>query len=134
MKFLIGLVIVVGLGLGAWQLNSYWGTYKPKEHSSASQPPPETPDDQLSGMPPSLQPALDAARQRGAAGLRDFLTTYGNTINDPRRASIELDYVVLLAPSNPTEARRIFAKVKGRVQEGSPVYDRMKQLEKTYED
>ncbi len=71
-------------------------------------------------MPPSLQPALDAARQRGAAGLRDFLTTYGNTINDPRRASIELDYVVLLAPSNPTEARRIFAKVKGRRPRGFP--------------
>jgi hypothetical protein len=85
-------------------------------------------------MPPSLQPSLDAARQRGASGLKGFLTTYGNTINDPRRASIELDYAVLAAPSNPSEARRVFAKVKGRLQSNSPVYNRMKQLEKTYED
>jgi len=134
MKFLIALVIIVGLGLGAWQLNQYWGNFKAKDTASAPQPPPEIPDDQLSGMPPSLQPALEAARQRGAAGLRDFLTTYGNTMNDPRRASIELDYAVLVAPSNPSEARRVFAKVKGRVQSNSPVYNRMKQLEKTYED
>jgi hypothetical protein len=134
MKFLIALVIIVGLGLGAWQLNNYWGTFKPKDASSAPQPPPEIPDDQLSGMLPSLQPALNAARERGAPGLRDFLTTYGNTISDPRRASIELDYAVLVAPSNPSEARRVFAKVKGRVQSNSPVYNRMKQLEKTYED
>jgi hypothetical protein len=134
MKFLIALVIIVGLSLGAWQFYNYWGNFKPKETASAPQPPPEIPDDQLSGMPSSLQPSLTAARQRGAAGLKDFLTAYANTINDPRRASIELDYVVLVAPSNPSEARRIFAKVKGRLQPNSPVYDRMKQLEKTYED
>jgi hypothetical protein len=134
MKFLIGLLIIAGLGIGAWQINNYWGTFKPKETSSAPQPPPDIPDDQLPGMAPSLQPALDAARQRGAPGLKDFLTTYGNTISDPRRASIELDYVVLVAPSSPTEARRVFAKVKGRLQSNSPVYNRLQQLEKTYED
>ena len=134
MKFLIALVVIVGLFLGARQFYDYWGTFKPKHTSSAQQPPPEIPEDQLSGMPPSLQPALEVARQRGAAGLRDFLATYGNTINDPRRASIELDYVVLVALSNASEARRVFAKVKGRLQSDSPVYNRMKQLEKTYED
>ena len=134
MKFLIALLVIVGLGLGAWQINNYWGNFKSKDTSSVPQPPPEIPDDQLSGMPPSLQPSLDAARLRGAPGLRDFLTAYGNTINDPRRASIELDYTVLVAPSNPSEARRVFAKVKGRLQSNSPVYNRMKQLEKTYED
>jgi hypothetical protein len=134
MKFLIAVVIIGGLGLGAWQLNNYWGGFKPKDISSSRQAPPEIPDDQLSGMPESLQPALNAARERGAAGLKDFLTTYGNTINDPRRAAIELDYTVLVAASNPSEARRVFAKVKGRLQSSSPVYNRMKQLEKTYED
>ena len=134
MKFVIAVVIILGLALGAMQLNDYWGTFKHKDTSSARERPPEIPDDQLAGMPPSLQPALDAARQRGASGLRDFLTTYGNTISDPRRAAIELDYVVLVAPSNPSEARRVFAKVKGRLQSNSPVYDRLKQLEKTYED
>jgi hypothetical protein len=76
---------------------------------------------------------LEVARKRGAAGLHDFLAMYGNTISDPCRAWIELDYVVLVAQSNPGEARRQFAKVKSRAQPGSPVYDRVKQLEKTYE-
>jgi hypothetical protein len=134
MKFLIALVIIVGLSLGAWQFYTYWGNYKAKDAPSERQRPAEIPDDQLEGMPSALQPALNAARERGAPGLKDFLSTYGNTINDPRRAAIELDYTVLIAPSNPSEARRAYAKVKARLQPTSPVYDRMKQLEKTYED
>jgi hypothetical protein len=133
-KFLIALVIVVGLSVGAWQFYNYWGHYKPKDTTSARQRPPEIPDDQLEGLPPTLQPALNAARERGATGLKDFLGAYGNTINDPRLAAIELDYAVLVAASNPTEARRVYAKVKARLQANSPAYDRMKRLEKTYED
>src|ERR1700761_693985 len=105
MKFLIALVIIVGLALGAWQLNNYWGNFKTTP-TAAPQTQAQVPDDQLPGMPASLQPSLDAARQRGAPGLKDFLTTYGNSISDPRRAAIELDYVVLVAPSSATEARR----------------------------
>jgi hypothetical protein len=134
MKFLIALVVIVGLSVGAWQFYNYWGHFKPKDTSSSHQRRAEIPDDQLEGLPPALQPALNAARDRGAMGLKDFLSTYGNTINDPRLAAIELDYAVLVAPSNPSEARRVYAKVKGRLQENSPVYDRMKRLEKTYED
>jgi hypothetical protein len=134
LKFVIGLVIVVGLALGAKEFNDYYGTFKHKETSSGRQRPAEIPDDQLPGMPPALQSALENARQRGASGLRDFLATYGNTVSDPRRAAIELDYAVLVAVSNPSEARRMYAKVKGRVQSDSPVYDRLKRLEKTYED
>jgi hypothetical protein len=134
MKFVIALVIIVGLSLGVWQINNYYKTFQPKTAASANQPPPEIPYDQLPGMPVSLEPTLNAARLRGAPGLKDFLTAYGNTINDPRRASIELDYVVLVASSNPTEARRVYAKVKGRLTSASPVYERLKQLEKTYEN
>jgi hypothetical protein len=134
MKFLIGLVIVVGLALGVYQIYEYWGNFKPKDTAAATPPPPqEISGDQLPGMLPSLEPVLQAARRRGAPGLHDFLTMYGNTIADPRRAWIELDYTVLVGQSNPGEARREFAKVRGRVQPGSPVYDRVKQLESTYE-
>ncbi len=133
MKFLVGLIIVVGLLLGAWQLHQYWGTFKEKEPETVAPAPPDISGDQLPGMSPSLQPVLEEARRRGAAGLHDFLTMYGNTISDPRRSSIELDYVVLLAQSSPGEARREFAKIKSRVPPGSPVYRRVKQLEKTYE-
>jgi hypothetical protein len=133
MKFLITVVIIGGLGLGVWQLYNYWGNFKTPAQTAAPQTQQDVPDDQLPGLPPSLQSALDAARQRGAPGLHDFLSTYGNSVADPRRSAIELDYVVLVAPSDATEARHIFAKVKGRLQPTSPVYNRMKQLEKTYD-
>jgi hypothetical protein len=132
MKFVTAVVVIVGLTLGAWQLNDYWGSFKHKHHSSAQELPPDLPEDQLAGMPSSLQSALNNARERGAIGLREFLTAYGNTISDPRRASIELDYAVLVATSDPSAARRAYAKVKGRIDSGSPVFNRMKQLEKTY--
>jgi hypothetical protein len=134
MKFIITVVIVVGLSLGAWQLYQYWGTFKEKEAPPAAAPAATVSSGMgLPGMPISLQSALDASQQRGANGLRDFLTQYGKTINDPRLAWIQLDYVVLVTPSDPAEARRVFQKVKSRVSPGSPVYDRVKQLEKTYE-
>jgi hypothetical protein len=131
-KFLIGLVIVVGLAMGGWQLYQYWGTFKDKEAPAAVTASVAT-DAPLTGMNPKLEPALEAARQRGATGLRDFLKTYGRGIADPRKASIELDYVVLVAQTNPGEARRVYAKVKERVGPNSPVYTRVKQLEKTYQ-
>lgn len=134
MKFVITVIIAVGLSLGAWQLYNYWGTFKEKEAPPAGAPPPTVASGmQLPGMPPRLQSALDASEQRGANGVRDFLTTYGKTINDPRLAWIQLDYVVLVAPSNPAEARRVFAQVKSRIDTGSPVYSRIKQLEKTFD-
>ena len=135
MRFLVGLIIIVGLALGAWQLYEYWGNFKDKEPTAtvAATASVDISGTQLPGMLPKLQPVLEVAEKRGAPGLRDFLNMYGNTISDPRRAWIELDYVVLLAQSSPGEARRQFAKVKSRVQPGSPVYDRVKQLEKTYE-
>jgi hypothetical protein len=133
MRFLVGLLIVVGLSLGAWQLHQYWGIFKEKEPAPAAPAPPDVSGDQLPGMSPRLQPVLDVARKRGAPGLHDFLTMYGNTISDPRRAWIELDYVVLLAQGSPGDARREFAKIKSRVPPGSPVYNRVRQLEKTYE-
>jgi hypothetical protein len=134
MKFVITVIIIVGLSLGAWQIYQYWGTFKEREQPlSASGPAPISTGLELPGMQPRLQSTLDAATQRGANGLRDFLATNRKTITDPRLAWIELDYVVLVAQSNPAEARKVFAQVKSRIGTDSPVYSRVKQLEKTYE-
>jgi hypothetical protein len=130
------LIIVVGLSLGGYQLYNYWGKFKDKNDSVATAPalpPPPSSGDQLAGLPPKLQPLLDIAQSRGAVGLHDFLAKYGAKIADPRKAWIELDYVVLLAQSSPGEARRKFQDVKSRVPQNSPVYSRIKELEKTYE-
>ena len=135
MKFVLTVIIIVGLSLGAWQIYQYWGTFKNKETQSTAPAAPQASfgGAGLPGMPSRLESALDASEQRGANGLRDFLTTYGKTINDPRLAWIQLDYVVLVASSDPAEARRVFGLVKSRTGTDSPVYSRVKQLEKTYE-
>jgi hypothetical protein len=133
MKFLIGLIIVVGLSLGIWQIQHYWGTFGEKPAAPAVPPQAEVIGDQLPGLPPGLDGALRMAEQQGAPALRAFLAAHAREIQDPRRAWIELDYVVLSGAIDPAEARRVFAEVKARLQPSSPVYDRMKQLEKTYD-
>jgi len=135
-KFLLGVIIIIGLGMGAYQLWEYWGNFSSVNESKSSRAAsaaPEIPDTSLPGMSPKLEPMLASARNRGAAGLHDFLLTYGKTIGDPRLASIELDYVVLVAKDDTTEARRVFAKVKSRTGPASPVYPRVQMLQKTYE-
>ncbi len=135
MKALIAIVIIVGAAFGGWQIYSYWvevhGKDKAKEQAAEVQPAPS--GNQLAGLVPTLEPQLQAALQQGATGLRNFLTRYGKTINDPRLGSIELDYVVLVARENPVEAKKVFTRVKQRTQPSSPNYTRVKQLEKTYE-
>jgi hypothetical protein len=136
LKLVLTVVVIVGLGIGAYQLWEYWGKFKAPESSSSSSSSSSAQtvsDDSLPGLPPKLQPALDNARQRGAVGLHDFLLTYGRTIADPRLASIQLDYVVLVAKDNPQEARKVFASVKSRTGPTSPVYPRVQLLAKTYE-
>lgn len=133
MKFLVGLVVVVGLAMGAYQLYEYWGTFKPKEERATAAPAAVSSGDSLPGLPPKLQPLLEIAQREGASGLKEFLDKYSSQIQDPRLAWIQLDYVELLAQSSPGLARQQFLKVKARIPPDSPVYPRIKELEKTYE-
>ena len=87
--------------------------------------------DQLPGVPWALESSLQAAQREGAASLRRWLDQHSSQIHDPRKASIELDYCTLVARSNPREAKEVFARVKARTRPGSPVYPRMKELERT---
>ena len=89
--------------------------------------------DQLSGMPDRLRTSFDIAQKHGAEGIRKWLKAYGASVQDPRRGWIELDYVVLIAREDPVEAKKIFADVKARTPENSPVYPRIKELSKTYD-
>ena len=58
---------------------------------------------------------------------------YDRSVVDPRRAWIQLDYVVEVSREDPSEAKRVFKNVKDRTPPSSPVYSRIKSLEKTYE-
>lgn len=132
-KFLIGALIVVGLAMGGYQIFKYWGHFKDTDEAQTQTYTPPAPGDNLEGMPPNLEPTFDASRQQGLSGFKAFLAEYGKSVSDPRLASIQLDYAVLLAVKDPAQAKKIYDQVKGRVQQDSPVYSRIQQLAKTYD-
>jgi hypothetical protein len=113
-------------------------TYQQIERKSSSGEPYQdsqvaAPASNLPGVPESLEPSLEAARQQGAAGLRNWLATYGPHVRDPRLAAIELDYVVLISHQDPAEAKRVFKAVQARTPPASPVYSRVKGLERAFQ-
>ena len=134
MTKLIGALIIIAVLYGGWELFLYWEKVKNEEDTKQKQDAAAmVMGDQLPGLSPKLEPTLQAARKQGAAGLKNWLKTYGQSVEDPRKAWIELDYCVAVAREDPAEARRVFAAVKERIGPASPVWPRMKQLEKTYE-
>lgn len=130
MKALIAILIVGGIAFGGWKIWEFW---KAKEAEEARQNNPAVEPKQLPGMPPQLEDSLTKAQAGGAKTLKAWLDTYGKSIQDPRLASVQLDYVLLVARDDPKEARRVFADVKRRTPSTSPVSTRIKQLESTYE-
>ena len=131
MKVVIGIIVIIGAIFGTYKIWERWQEFKDTESATQRAAPPIAPT-QLRGLPDSLETTLAEAERKGASGLRDFLTRYGKTIQDPRLAWIELDYVVLVGRTDVAEARRVFAKVKKRTEHSSPVYKRVQQLEKTF--
>ena len=131
----ITVLIIAAVLYGGWQLFLYYDRVKSedeeaqKKAAAAENFSPQ----QLSGMPNQLEQSLEAAQKQGAAGLRNWLKIYGSSIQDPRKAWIQLDYCVDVSREDPAEARRIFAEVKSRTPDSSPVWKRIKKLEKTYE-
>ena len=107
------------------------------EHDNAGQPVAATATvtpESLPGMPSyQLETTLKASMQKGPATFRTWLKTYGPSIQDPRKAWIELDFCVAIAREDPSEARRLFAEVKARLTPASPVWPHLKELEKSFE-
>ena len=137
MKALIAILLLLA---AFWVTKRIYSTYQDVEKNrntgeQASPTPaqPAAPVSTLQGLPPYLESSLNTAKQQGAAGLREWLRNYRAYAKDPRLASIELDYVVLISHSDPAEARRIFDDVKNRTPTFSPIYDRVKSLEKTFQ-
>jgi hypothetical protein len=76
---------------------------------------------------------LAAARQQGASGLKAWLKRHRSQVRDPRLAEIELDYVIMAASRDYSDAKRVFAEVKARTPEDSPVYPRIRKLARSYD-
>ena len=134
MTKLIAAVLIVAALYGGWEFFLYWEKVKNDEETKQKQDAAaKTSGDQLPGLAYQLEASLQNARKQGAAGLRSWLKTNSRSVEDPRKAWLELDFCVAVAREDPAEARRVFAVVKERIGPSSPVWQRMKQLEKTYE-
>jgi hypothetical protein len=132
-KVIAAFIIIVVLYVG-WEIFLYWDKVSHEEETKQKQNAAAMViGEQLPGMSYKLEDSLRAAQKQGATGLKNWLKTYSQSVEDPRKAWIELDYCVAVAREDPSEARRVFAQVKERTAPSSPVWPRMKQLEKAYE-
>ena len=133
-KGLITVLIIVVVAFGGWKLFKYWEQVENDKVAKQKEMAADVVDpNALPGLPPQLQQSLQAAQDQGASTLGNWLKVYGRSVQDPRKAWIELDYVVMITRDNPQEARRIFAEVKERTPAASPVWPRIHQLEKSYQ-
>ncbi len=134
MRKLIGLLLIIGAVWGIRQLIAHYQQVEAEKLAREGGGPPVASVDSnvLPGLPPGLEASLKTAHKQGAAGLRNWLKAYRTYVRDPRLAAIELDYVVLVGSSNIKEARQVFDAIKQRTPTNSPVFPRIKQLEKTY--
>jgi hypothetical protein len=132
-KTLIIIVVAVAVGLGGWQLYEYWLKVQDEKAAAEKEAAAKVVNGyELPGVPYELQDSLNAAEQHGAVSLGSWLKLYDSKIQDPRKAWVELDYVVMITRYNPKEARRIFGEVKGRTQTNSPVWPRIQGMQNTY--
>jgi hypothetical protein len=132
-KLIAVFIVIVALFVG-WQFFVYWEKVRDeKEAKQKQQASSVVAGEQLSGLPYNLAQSFETAKKQGAAGLKNWLKNYGRMVQDPRKAWIELDYCVLVSHDDLPEARRVFAEVKARTPESSPVWPRIKELQKVYE-
>jgi hypothetical protein len=134
MKALTSILIIVLVVFVFYKVWDYWDRVsKEKELAVQREKKPFNPSS-LSGMEYKFETSLmEAMNKNDADVLKSWLTQHRTVLKDPRLAWIELDYVQLVTPRNPLEAKKVFAAVKARIEEDSPVYKRVKSLEKTYE-
>ena len=136
MKQLIAILLIAGLFLIAKQILSSYSSIKQSDSGSgqsARNAPSQVVSESLPGMPPSMEPSFQAAQRQGAIGVKNWLGRYRNYVADPRLGAIELDYVILISRQDSFEARRVFQEVKARTPPSSPLYERIKRLENSFQ-
>jgi len=134
MTKLITVFIIIAVCYFGYRLFVFWESVKKKEETQQQQAAGLAIQGQsLPGMPQPLEQSYQQTQQRGHAAMRAWLKTYGPAVQDPRKAWIEMDFCVAIAREDPAEARRIFKSVKDRTPPESPIWPRVKQLEKSYE-
>jgi len=136
MKALIGIFIALVIGIGAYKIYDHWEKVKERRvlEDRAARGADINPDE-LPGMPWQLVQKLHEAQRTDAPTMKRFIESCKSfpDVKDPRLAWVELDYVVMISATDPIEARKIFQAVKKRTPADSPIYPRIKSLEKNYE-
>lgn len=138
MTKVITAAIILLVLWGGWELFFYWERVKNQEETQRKQAQAaRVLGENLPGIPyqasAAMESSLRTAQAQGTAGLRNWLKTYGYMVQDPRKAWIELDYCQLLSSQDPSEARKLFAQIKARTPQTSPVWPRIKEMSRTYE-
>jgi hypothetical protein len=125
---IVAVVVFVGYRLYvSWEQAKAGDAAKPAPAAASISP------ESLAGLPTPLELGYRAAKDKGLATFRAWFNANESKLGDPRKAWIELELCVALTRENPAEARKIFARVKSRTPPSSPVWPRVKELEKTYE-
>jgi hypothetical protein len=135
MKVVLSIIIVVLVFVGGWKIWNYWAKVREQENIVQVDTPTELDPNSIPGLPGTLEYKLIEAKQRGPKTLKQFIDAWKNSpeVKDPRMAWIELDYVTMIASSDPLEAKRIFLDVKKRIPTNSVIYPRIRSLAKSYE-
>ena len=135
MKIVIAIALVIGAVLGGWKVFEYWDEVSKDREAKQQASTVQVDPTRLDGLPSQFETSLQEAYKKGAPGLKEWLLQSKRLpqIKDPRLAWIELDYVLMVTKDDPIEAKKIFAEIKQRTPPDSPVYQRIKTLEKNYE-
>jgi hypothetical protein len=130
----ITVLIVVFVLFAGWSLFKYYQQVEEESKNSAKAAAVvEVRGENLPGLPNQLTTSFQTAQQNGPVAMRAWLNAYGTQVKDPRKAWIEMDYAIAIYRDDPNEAKRVFNAMKERVATNSPVYPRVRQLEKTFE-
>jgi hypothetical protein len=134
MTKLISALIIIGVLFVGWNVYLYWDKVQNEDAEAIKREEAKLHVDpgSLQGMPYQLEQGYQKAVGKGPAAVGEWLKVNGAKLEDPRKGWIEMDYAVSLSQNNPVEARRVFNAVRERTSTNSPIYPRMKQLEKTY--
>lgn len=135
MKIALSILIVVLVFVGGWKIWNYWSKVKEQENVVQQDTPTELDPTSIPGLPNVLEYKLSEAKQRGPKTLKQFIDTWKSSreLKDPRLAWIELDYITMIASTDPIEAKQIFLDIKKRIPTNSVIYPRIRSLSKSYE-
>lgn len=126
-------MIIAAVAFVGYQIYRQWAAVQEERAGKSEVPVVAVSGDSLPGMPPQLDASYRAARDKSSAAFRAWFNANEKLLADPRKAWIELDLCVAIRRDTPAEAKDIFARVKERVPPSSPVWPRVKELEKAFE-